>query len=200
MGLGGGPLTQRIRASRLSSAAPAALACALQAPDLPPGQESGLEVGERARIEALADRCARAPPWASHWIEAAERATEHGQPVLAVVHFLPAFSISPIDTLRGLLDEDVLELVRERFVPVLLRRPGDSPLAHRELYGMGPSSFGTSLIVATAEGDVLADTLAVSEQSFLLDFLREALARHEERIARTEDEGATRPGAEDAVE
>ena len=138
--------------------------------ELPP------ELKAEQRIKRLAARCGSEIGWASSWDEAAGRARREKKPVLLLVRSLSSFDISDQASAGPLMDPDVVDLVRERFVALRFEKGMDAPFVAQENYGMGPSTFGTSFLVVTPGGDVLGDTFSM-EPTSVHDFLIEHLAR-----------------------
>jgi hypothetical protein len=130
-----------------------------------------LEAGDEATArQALAARCGSELPWCTTWADAAARAREQRRPVLALVRQYRGLEVLDTTMLAPFMDEPIVELVAERFVPLKFRIGDDAPFNAPELYGIGGSAFGTSLLVLDAEGRVLGDTFTI-ESTSLHEFL-----------------------------
>jgi len=75
------------------------------------------------------------------------------------------------------MDQDVIALLDERFVPLLVDKSTDAPFVDEDVYGLSNYTFGTAMLVVSPNGEVLLDTYAHVEE-----LLREALAG-DERLA-----------------
>lgn len=129
----------------------------------------------RARTLArLAARCGSEADWAPSWEEAARRAHASGRPILVVAWLYGAFDLPYTPRSSTFMDEDVLELVRERFV-LWQYRPGEAS-AFRERYGLSATGFGQGLLVVTAEGQTRFESERATDPDFAHEFLRRALA------------------------
>jgi uncharacterized protein YbbC (DUF1343 family) len=120
-------------------------------------------------------------PWAKDWEAAAARARDERKLVLAVVQVYPGLVVPAEAALGSFLEQELLDLVRERFVPLHVTSPGAVPFAAPDSYGMGEHCFGASALVVTADGAVIADTFLVGNGAPWLDeFLRGVLEERAE--------------------
>lgn len=119
--------------------------------------EPSPEAAQERRTLVLAARCGEDLGWAKDWADAAARARASGRWILVYVRAYAGFRLT--DQVRTLTftDPDVVDLVRARFVPLRLSATTDSPLRSPEVYGLGPWTFGTAVLVASADGEVRAD-------------------------------------------
>lgn len=125
-------------------------------------------------LRALARRCGSEVEWVTSWEEAGRRARKERRPVLVLFRSLAGFDLPDGAMLGPFMDPDVIELVRHRFVALRFQKGMEAPFVDQESYGIGPLAFGTSILVATPSGEIVADTFNL-EASTLLDFLaREA--------------------------
>ncbi|MBI5368127.1 MAG: hypothetical protein HZA54_13910 [Planctomycetes bacterium] len=143
---------------------------ALEAPDG--------SLAERARRLALAARCGSEVAWAPDWATAAARARAERRAILLCARFFGPFQLTDPAPAGPLMDPDVLELVRERFVPLRLAPGVKTPLADPKVYGMSPGTFGLAWLVTDAEGRVARETFDLDERS-LYGWLAEAVAGHD---------------------
>ena len=134
------------------------------------------DVTRRTRLQELAARCGSEVDWAPSWDAAAERARVTGRPVLVATRMQLGFDIG--DTIRQVtfMDADLVALANRRFVPLVYRKGDPAPFVDADVYGIGPSGFGTAIFVCSADGEVLhelasLDPLAV--HAHLVDWLME---------------------------
>jgi tetratricopeptide (TPR) repeat protein len=112
-----------------------------------------------AALKAMAAKCGSEFDWAESWEQAAARARAEGKPILVYVRIYPGFAFSD-DALVGVyMDPRVVELVRRRYVPFKLTDTGAVPFADHALYGLSATTFGTSAMLATPDGRVLAESV-----------------------------------------
>jgi len=131
---------------------------------------------QRKRLE-LASRCGQDLPWASSWKEASERAGRERRLILVLVREAGGFETANAFLTVSLMEPDLYDLVRHRFVPLRFRKGMGAPFESHDVYGLGPSTFGTSLLVATPGGEVIGDTFSY-EPASLHDLLVRTLANH----------------------
>lgn len=128
------------------------------------------------RLESLAARCGSEIPWVTTWREAEEQARKDSKPVLVLVRSYRGVKLADLTMLWAFMDETIVEIVRERFVPLRFQVGDDAPFVAQDAYGLGPSTWGTSILVADAAGKITGDTFTL-EPSTLHDFLREQLPK-----------------------
>jgi len=129
------------------------------------------------QLAALGARCGSEVEWAASWEQAAKRARKEKKLVLVYARFLSAFNLSDTFLCGPLMDTDIVDLVNRRFVALRFKKGMEAPFTSQESYGMGPSTFGASLLLVTSAGEVVGDTASL-ETTFLYDFLNETLAAH----------------------
>ncbi len=127
----------------------------------------------------LAARCGSELDWAQDWSEAASRAEDLGLHVLVVVNAFPGFDLPDLTRSTTFMDEDILALIRARLVPLRFEPGMQAPFCDPSVYGLGPTTFGSSLLLVDEDGAVLADT-PISGPSANLPWLWQSLARHPE--------------------
>ena len=113
---------------------------------------------ERAdrELRALASRANDAIDWADDWEDAAHRARESKRPVLVYARMVGGFNMD--EALGGeFTDPDVVALLNRRFVPLILTKGMDVPFADPDLYGLSPTTFGSSTLVATPDGEIVTE-------------------------------------------
>lgn len=130
------------------------------------------------RLRNLAARCGTEVTWNATWEEASRQARTEKKLVLVVMRSLSGFQISDQAMTGPFMDPDVIGIVKERFVAFRFAKGMDAPfVAQDSSYGMGPYAFGTSILVATPDGDIVGDTFSL-EATSLHDFLIEHLKRN----------------------
>ncbi len=155
------------------------------------------EVAAMTGRRSLAARCGSELELASSWEEARRRAQKSGRPVLVMMRLYSGLPDADVAAAGPWMDEDVVQLVRLRFVPMRYTHGMDVPFSSYELYGLSPTSFGSTALVVTPEGKVLGDTF-VADAFSLCDALRAALPAEfaaqsvEERIAGGDYDGAAK--------
>ncbi|MHC4831701.1 MAG: hypothetical protein ACYTFT_15315, partial [Planctomycetota bacterium] len=77
----------------------------------------GDEQRRRKQLNDLAERCGSEVDWAADWDEAERRARTSGRPILASARVYPGFAISDERMSGFFMDQDVIALLDERFVP-----------------------------------------------------------------------------------
>ncbi len=164
--------------------------------------EPSAEVLEATGRRSLAARCGSELDIATTWDEAARRARATNRPILVMMRLYSGLPDSDIAAAGPWMDEDVVQLVRSRFVAFQYRHGMDVPFSAYEVYGLSKTSFGSTALVTTPEGKVIGDTF-VAEPFSLCDALRAALPRDfaaktvEERLAGGDYDGAAKLLASD---
>jgi len=118
--------------------------------------------GVRLALAGLARRCGTEVDWAAHWDEAADRARAEHKLVLVAARLYSGFAIS--DELRAgpFMDPDIVALVNERYIPFRMERESEVPFRDPDVYGLGPSTFGSAMLLVTPSGEVVLDGSAVT--------------------------------------
>lgn len=137
--------------------------------------ELGEEAMEEMELVEMAARVGSGLDWAESWEAAAERSERTGRPILVYVRSYPGFALSDDAFLLVFSDPDLTGLIGECFVPLRWKASLDAPFQDQDSYGMGPSTFGNSLLVVNSAGEVLADTYAGQPAVALYEFLRRSL-------------------------
>ncbi len=104
----------------------------------------------------LAAKCGSELPWAASWKDASTRARKEGKPVFLVLEMFLGYPFPPVATSGIGVDPDLVELVRERFVPMRASAGEDGPF-RQDLYGIPAHTWGRAVLFADAEGRVLGD-------------------------------------------
>jgi hypothetical protein len=132
----------------------------------------------RTSLLLLALLAPRDAEWAADWTDASRRAREEKKLVLVLVELYGGLTIP--ERLPALfLVGDLADLKRHRFVGLRWKRGLQAPFQDPSVYGMGPLTFGSALLVATPDGRIVAQT--APHGAFYLDlFLRSVLRKHPE--------------------
>lgn len=134
-------------------------------------EPAGLPAEEQLLLE-LAAKCGSEVDLAKDWRDASARARREGKLVAVAVHLLPGFDIENPWPAGAFMDPDLIDLLDTRYVPLLFQRGWNAPFeAQSSSYGMGPYSFGNTLLLVTAGGEVVAEGIPPYD-----DFLRANLA------------------------
>jgi hypothetical protein len=130
---------------------------------------------EEARLRERAARCGSELTWAADWDAAAARARDEHKLVLVSFQNYPGFELGELASIGPFMDPDIVALVEARLVPLRLKLGMEAPFTSPEVYGMGPSTFGVALMLASPEGELLAETFSL-ESAVVYEFLRAGLA------------------------
>jgi hypothetical protein len=116
----------------------------------------------RLGLSALARRCGSEVDWAADWKEAAARARAEDKLVLVAARIYSGFAIS--DELRAgpFMEPDIVAIVNERYIPFRMERETDVPFRDPDVYGLGPNTFGSAMLLVTPSGEVVLDGSAVT--------------------------------------
>lgn len=134
-------------------------------------EELTAEQQERLRLLELADLCGSEIDWVPTWEAAAERARAEGKLILLTTQQYAGFDIEDQSMRSVYMDQDVIALINERYVPFRLIKGMETALDPPEVYGLGPNTFGQAVLLVTPDGEVLAEQQSASDR-----FLREQLA------------------------
>lgn len=126
---------------------------------------------------ALAAKCGSEIEWIKTWEEASRRAKKEKKMIIVPVRSLGGFNISDPTRTGPLMDPDVVGIVQERFLAFDFKKGMDAPFVSQDSYGMSPTTFGTSVLLAAPDGEIVGDTCSIEPFSFH-DFLLEHLAKH----------------------
>jgi tetratricopeptide (TPR) repeat protein len=132
-----------------------------------------------ALLRRLARRCGKEVDWANGWTDAARRAHEEKRLVLVVVENYQGFNFPKAGPAATFMDTDLVDLVRERFVPLQWDARMDAPFEDPAVYGMSPHTFGRGVLFATAEGKIVGEGVSL-EPFYLYRRACELLAQNPE--------------------
>lgn len=135
------------------------------------------EARQEQTLTALAARCGSQIDWAANWEDAAKRGKSEGKLIVVAVHSIPGFDLgSPL--MQGpFMDPEVVTLMQHRFIGYEWSRGESAPFVSDEVFGLGPATFGTGLLVVTPQGQVVRQIYLV-DGMLTAAALRETLAGH----------------------
>ncbi len=131
------------------------------------------------KLAKLASRCGSEVDWAEDWDDAAARAEKENKLVLVVAFLIPGFAITDTPKTTLFMDEDVIELVNERYVPLWYETGMEGAIVGA--YGMSKTAFGQGLLLATPSGDVVLESGEAANADVAYPFLLEGLRRNPDR-------------------
>ena len=133
--------------------------------------------GDRIRLRKLAARCGSEVEWAEDWKTAARHAKRESKLVAVFVQSYPGFDLVDEPSIGPLMEPDVVALLQARFVA--FRWSPGTPAAFRapEVYGLGPSTFGQAVLLATPDGSIVRETFSMNPRA-VYELLHGALAGH----------------------
>jgi len=111
----------------------------------------------RKRLEGLAARSGSEVDWAETWEEAAELARASRKLILVMANMGTGFQMSDQAMTGSFMEQDVIELVQERYVPLRLWGGMQVPLEDSDRYGLGPSTSGSALMLVRPDGRVVRE-------------------------------------------
>lgn len=130
-------------------------------------------------VAALARKCGSELDWATDWSVAASTARRQNRVVLVFIQIHADFRA----IVEGpLMDQDIVRLVQEHCVPLRYQPGMDAPVNSYQHYGIGPRSFGSTILIVRPDGMVLADLLGSRMAPF-----RDFLLRHLPPLTRVRD-------------
>ena len=132
---------------------------------------------ERARLVAVAQRCGSQVDWADDWDDASRRARETGRLVVVAIHSIPGFSIGNAVDEGVFTSQEIVELMKHRFVGWHWHSGLDAPFVDHAVFGLSGSTFGAGLLVCTPDGRVVRQVY-VLQPGLVGDALRETLEAH----------------------
>jgi len=141
---------------------------------------------------ALASRCGTEVPWETEWKASSRKAREGRRLILVLVRESGGFQTANSFLTVAFMDPDVLDIARFRFVLLAFHKGMGAPFESHQVYGLGPSTFGTSMLAVTPKGEVVGDTFS-SEPSSFCDFLVKLLEAHRDRCGVEPPEGLAGP-------
>lgn len=117
--------------------------------------EVDAETAKQQSLAQLAARCGSLIDWAPHWKDAAERAKAEGKLIVVAIHSIPGFNLGDPLMQGPFSDHEVVTLMNNRFVGFVWNRDQAAPFADEEVFGLGPSTFGTGLLIVKPSGEVV---------------------------------------------
>jgi hypothetical protein len=123
----------------------------------------------------LAARCGSLVDWAPHWKDAAARAKSEGKLIVVAIHSIPGFNLGDPLMQGPFSDEEVVTLMNNRFVGFVWHRGKDAPFVDPKMFGLGPSTFGSGLLIVKPSGEVVRQVFLPSA-IFVAEALRNTIA------------------------
>lgn len=142
---------------------------------MPLFQQSATEAEE---LRTLFARCGSELSWSTSWEEASELAQTKRRPILILFSNTRGLTAGDPAKIGPFMDPDIIDLVRERYVLLRFHSQMQAPFKNQDSYGVGPLTFGTSILIANAEGNILANTYTL-EATTLFEFLARQAAHLE---------------------
>lgn len=140
---------------------------------------------DRERLLELASRCGSEVEYAESWQAAAKRAKDEDKLVLVVFEVYRGLLNSRFTQSSVFMHPDLVELVNERFVPMYWTPETDAPFNKPSVFGLGPSTFGSGLMIANAEGQIIGQA-TTGHPFHLYDFCRKTLSENPDAKAAEE--------------
>ncbi len=114
------------------------------------------------RLTDLAKRCGSEVQQHTDWEQAAQQAEAQGKQIVVTVQAVSGFDVNDGIARGPLMDRDVVALLQSRFVVLRWKKGMGAPFEDQALFGLGPSTFGSGMLVVRPDGSVL-------KQVFVLD-------------------------------
>ncbi|MFT7669787.1 MAG: tetratricopeptide (TPR) repeat protein [Planctomycetota bacterium] len=108
-------------------------------------------------LQDLSAMCGSELEIAESWKEASKQAKKEGKCILVPVYLYPGFDLeSPWMTVT-FMQQDLLELIQERYILLPFRHDLEAPFQAQDVYGMSDKSFGRTLLVVNWKGQVAGE-------------------------------------------
>ena len=127
-------------------------------------------------LDQLAARCGSEVDWATSWKEASEKARNENKSVLVLVRSMRGFDIADVVSTVLLMNRDIIEFLNEHCVVFRYNKGQPAPFADYDKYGIGPGSFGSTILLVRPDGTVFGDTFTMEPLTFY-DFLLTSLSK-----------------------
>ena len=144
------------------------------------------EARREAQLVALAAKCGSEVEWLTDWNQAAQRAKSEGRLIVVAVQSVTGFDIGDQIARGPFMNLDVLRLLHERFVVLRWRKGMGAPFERQDVFGLGPSTFGSGLLIVTSEGEVQQQAFLIEANAvydILLDSLGDSMRDHSAPLA-----------------
>ena len=128
------------------------------------------EARTAGKLTRLVAKCGSEVQTAKTWEEASAIARREGKAILIQIRSQPGFDLADAMTTVALMDEYVIDFVNRHCVFFRFDKGMDAPIVSYEKYGIGPSSFGNTVLLAQPDGTVFGDTFSFEPHTFY-DFL-----------------------------
>jgi hypothetical protein len=126
-------------------------------------------------LAQLAARCGSLVNWAPQWKDAASRSKAEGKLIVVAIHSIPGFNLGDPLMQGPFSDPEVVTLMNNRFVGYVWKRGMDAPFVDPEVFGLGPATFGSGLLIVKPSGEVVRQVFLPSSL-FVAETLRSVIA------------------------
>lgn len=126
-------------------------------------------------LAQLAAHCGSLVNWAPHWKDAAARSKAEGKLIVVAIHSIPGFNLGDPLMQGPFSDPEVITLMNNRFVGFVWQRGKDAPFVDPEVFGLGPATFGSGLLIVKPDGEVVRQVY-LPNGLFVAEALRSVIA------------------------
>lgn len=144
-----------------------------------------------ADLRSLAARCGSEIDWLSDWQQASELAKKSKKLIVVTVSALGGFDVGDQIGRGPFMDQDVVHLLQQRFIVLRWRKGMGAPFESQDAFGMGPSTFGTGLLLVTPDGQVVRQIYMLAGTA-VYDVLIDVLQGHPQLAIPKPAKGSTR--------
>ncbi len=123
-----------------------------------------------ARLRHLAAFCGSEVNWAGTWDEASRQARAEDKHVLVMIRSQSGFDIPDAFMTVTLMNEDIIDMVNQHCVVFRYEKGMQAPFNSYDKYGIGPASFGNTVLLVEPDGKVIGDAFSSQADTFQ-DFL-----------------------------
>ena len=135
-----------------------------------------------SKLNRLIAKCGSELDWANSWQQASEQATAEGKSILVVLRSQPGFDLTDSVSTVTLMDPDIIDFLKQNCIVYRHHKGNSAPIEDHEKYGIGPSSFGSTMLLVDADGTVFGDTFT-SEPITFYDFLVTSFSSHKNQAS-----------------
>jgi hypothetical protein len=125
---------------------------ALQSFAIVPLDGEALRLGQ---LQKLSAQCGSEVQWETEWKVASARARKEGKLIVVTVQAVSGFEVGDQIGRGPFMEQSVVKLLEHRFVVLRWHRGLEAPFVRQNVFGLGPSTFGTGILVTDAKGSVV---------------------------------------------